>query len=644
MAGRYLSRTRGTETPSSIVFVDTNSTHKVDASNPLRRFASLRTFAATKIRLEREVVTRRADASGASSGEFWGWLATVSDDERCTWVFASSMHEHLTKLNFWELLDSKEFTLEPLLAKKPSKDGTTRASWIGKMCLEDRPFFIVCRRGNATYKFVDVANYWPDGLFGREGDSESTSNPTPLASSTDAEWIAFASARCNMIESRVIDLLQQWRYEQCGTFQLTAPMLAMSHFRHTCSVRTGKEDAVDVICMPGHKSHEMERASLHVGRVQPYFVGEKKEKIYHLDCNSLYPAMMRKYHFPRRFSHYQVKPSIPELRSIANCYGTSAVVKVHTHGEDFPVRHEGKTYYVTGRYWTTLSGPELARALRQDIVIECAGVQVYSVAPIFRRWIDYWYDRKIAGMVEGKGDRNEYEFAKLIMNSLGGKWAQRGRQWRDIPGKVPLVNWSAWPEYDYGTDKLEKWRGVGGNAQRLTDDGEPRHSFPLITSYICSYAREYMREVMAEIGTESVLYSATDSLILLASGYERLANLGYVHPTELGLFRLKGEYDYCRIDGSNQYQLGDKIVSSGLRGASLSQGLGGKTVDVSERIGTLIRRENASDIAIETIAVPPVRSDLKGKLNDSGRWEPFRLIDTIVGLGEILVPIDHRAY
>lgn len=628
MSATYLSRNKGTEAPSSLFFLHTEHISLPDPTNAERRFLSLRCFSASRVRLEKSKIRNRESISGTRSGELWDFLWANSSKERCSWVFAHKLIHHLTKLDFWKLLEGGALTLEPLFSKRKDKNGQAAVSWAGKMCLEDRPAFVVCRSGESTYKMVDTSNYWPSGIEGIAEDDGIALLPYPGPDAPAEKWQEHANNKVQVIETAVVNLIRTWRAEQCGTFQMTGPMLSMVNFRHTCGIRTGEQDKVDIVCMPNHKSHDLERKASFGAIPQCFFVGERKEKIYHIDCNSLYPFVMRENHFPRRFVRYQNEASVGELESITRCYGTVASVFLDTDQENFPCRVDGKQFNLVGKFWATLSGPELTRALNSKAVKRVGTVQTYSIAPLFKLWVDYWYNRKLESSPSAGGKRGEYEFSKLILNSLSGKWFQRGRQWRERPGVHPLVNWDAWPEFDHTSGKWTKCRGVAGNTQVLTDTEEPRHSFPLIFAYITAYAREYMRQVIAVAGPLNALYMATDSLILTSAGFENLTSAGYIHPNELGKFKLQGEYNSCAIRGSNWYELDGQVTASGLLGASLAGGGNGQWVELAEQVGTLIRRQATSEIAVERVRVPIVVPDRRGTIDATGRWIPFHVIDS----------------
>lgn len=644
MPPTYLSRNKGTETPSSLFFVHTEHIsipHPVDIN---KRSLAFRCFSASRVRLEKGKIRNRESISGVSAGHFWDFLWSTSSKERCSWLFATQLIHHLTKLDFWKLLESNAITLEPLPSKRPSTTGKPSVSWAGKLCLEDRPAFAVCRTGLSTYRMVDTANYWPSGIENIAEDEGIAILKEPEQDASVEEWQEHANNRVQIIESSVINLISKWRAEQCGTFQMTAAMLSMTNFRHTCTIRTGAKDKIDIVCMPNHKSHILEREASFGASPQCFYIGERNHKVFHIDCNSLYPHVMRENCFPRRFVRYQEGMTQNELGSSAKCYGMVARVLIGSSSEDFPCRIDGKQHNVTGEFWATLCGPELQRAIATKSICRIGTAQLYSVAPLFRKWVDTWHDRKIAASPGLGGKRGDYEFAKLILNSLSGKWIQRGRQWRDKPGIVPLVNWDAWPEYSADTKKWQKCRGVGGNTQILTDDEEPRHSFPLIYAYITAHAREYMRKVIAVAGRENCYYMATDSLILNEEGYNKLSEFDYLHETQLGKFKLKGEYSSCVIHGSNWYELDGVQVASGLLGASLASGNDGSYVEIVERVGTLIRKRATSEIGVETVKVPIPIPERRGTIGLDGRWSPYHVKDWTNPAQCSADRVFHRAY
>lgn len=624
--GRYLKRNQGTEAPSNLVFFDTES--KTEKTKNVETH-SLRLFSATRVRLENGEPTRRKQVDGYTAGEFWEWLDSVSDTERCTWVFAHNLTFDLTLLDFWKELDQKRFVTTPMKSKGLSLDGTSKQSWTGKLCLEQHPCYLVVRSGKKTYKFVDSLNYWPMSLE-KLGEQYGVKKlPLPSQDDDDSMWRARCRRDVDILEVAICQLITTWKAEACGVFQMTAASLAMHNFRHTCDILTPNSDSVDIVCEPNSAAHALERESYFGGRIQAFFVGERWHKIYHLDCNSLYPYVMRENVYPRRFVRYENNPSPALLADIMQCYGCVARVFISAGHETFPVRIDSKQYHCTGRFWTSLAGPELERAIASNSVSRIGTVQVYSVARVFRKWVDYWYSRKVqAERNNGRGS-GDCMFSKLILNSLSGKWAQHGRYWRDIPGEYPQVRWGGYYSRESGRGPYERKRGVAGNCQVLETSKEPSHAFPAISSFITSHAREYMREVINSCPADSVYYMATDSLICDANAYETLLAGGYISDTEIGKFKVCGVHKYLCIHGPNDYLLDSKQVISGHMGKGRVSEGGTFVADLWDQTPTLISSGPRCSVRVETVPCHYPSHTNRGRIKPDGYWIPYRITDDI---------------
>lgn len=635
---------RGSETPVNIVVVHAQAEYTPIPGSGSESSGRLRCFHSMYFRMEGTQASRESEYIDDEKEMFWWFLDSKSPKESCVWVFGWDLARHLTLLGFWKHLEQKSFTVEPRYSGKVGPDGKQKTTWAGKMVLEERPFFIVCRSKSITYKFVDIGNYWGHGLSGLAKDHKIPWIPQPDEFDSADAWRAANANRVEIVATAVQSLIAQWKSEDCGTFQMTGAMMAMSTFRKKCDVINPKTGRLDIVFAPGHKSHELEREAYFGGRTQCFFVGEKHERVYHVDCNSLFPYVMHRDNYPRRFVRCSQGESIATIRSALQAYGMVARVRIRSSDADFPVRIDGLQYHVNGTYWTTLCGRELARAITSGKAEQISTAQYYSIAPLFRSWVNYWYDRKTGTEADGNSNAGSKEFAKMILNSLYGKFAQRSRQWKDAPGIVPMRSWGGWPQFDERTGRLDKWRGVGGHAQILVEGKEPRHSFPAISAFITANAREYMRSVFEIAGYENLLYSATDSLIITQAGFERMEAAQLIHPTELGKFKIKGCYDYARIAGSNYYQLDKNIVCSGYIGASLQQGGDGAKAQIREGIASTISGQPDGSIKNREIVVPTFNPDYRGKVDKMGRWHPYNVTDPEIMSGQSAASLYRRAY
>jgi len=423
----------------------------------------------------------------------------------------------------------------------------------------------------------------------------------------------------------MVSLLLKWESENSGVFQLTAPALALTNFRHTYHKKGNSNDSIDIVCNPNGREHILERRAYFGGRTNCYFVGLARGNVYHLDVNSLYPYCMRNFSFPRRFVRFQEGMSHDELQSAMRVYGVVASVLIKSRHSTFPVRIDGKQYHSTGEYWTALCGPELQRAFDTESISRVGTVQLYSIAPLFAEWVDYWYDRKLKAIRRGHDGLAELEFVKLILCSLSGKFAQRGRVWVDRPDIIPMFRWGGWVEHDVTTGRYEKWRGIGGHAQILSEESEPDHAFPAISAFITSHGREYMRRIVSSCPERSVYYMATDSIICDHRAFDYLQRAGFVDQFAIGKFKILGQYTECEIFGPNHYTLDDQTTASGHMGKLLSRENPNGRIDLRESLPSIIANGPRSDTILTSVPVDHMRPDFRGHINPEGWWEPFRL-------------------
>lgn len=644
---RLLKGNKGTEAPSNLIFFDTESRQHVRKGKTETVTHTLRLWTARRVRMEGGRATRRVVASGKTASEFWRFVDRYSDPHRTTWLFAHNIGFDLTLLEFLLELDKGTFTLDPLYKRDKHDRQTQEPSWTGRFIVDGPVTIIKVRTAEKRYVCVDTGNYWPSALWTIGERFGLPKLPMPKPSDSDAEWLRYCHRDTEIIERAVTDLITQWTAEGCGVFQTTAASLAFTNWRHTCDVRAGDGDCLDVVCEPDSPKHEMERAAYYGGRFQPFKIGEVPGPVYHVDVNSLYPFIMRNQSFPRRYIRdgYRVDPSV--LATEAHVYGVVAEVFIRSRFDTYPVRIDGRQYHCCGQFWTTLAGAELRRALDAQHVSRTGRVQYYSVAHLFKRWVDYWHGRKQKAEQRGRNYQGEREFAKTILNSLSGKFAQRGRRWEDVPGYYALERWGGWPQQlgdsscpirrvyagsedsDTGlSGSVPTWvncRGIAGHTQVLLADREPSHAFPAISAFITAGAREYMHTVIAMMPERSVYYLAVDGMIVSQEGLDSLLSAGLIHQTELGYFKYSGPYARCVIHGSNDYELDGKATAAGWKAKAKKKEGVGKVLPVWERLPSVITSGPKSSIQVSEMLVSDYRSDRKGIIGKDDWWTPYRL-------------------
>jgi len=173
------------------------------------------------------------------------------------------------------------------------------------------------------------------------------------------------------------------------------------------------------------KALELERTAYYGGRNECYRLGPQPDGLYYrLDVNSMYGSVMSTHRWPTRLRKLVNLPSIPELAALSDRYLCIASVTIETDIPLYPARLAGGTYYPTGRFSAVLPDAELLQALDRGHIVSVERVATYDSEILFQSFVDYFYGLRLSA--RAAGDQQTERFAKLLINSLYGKWGQRG--------------------------------------------------------------------------------------------------------------------------------------------------------------------------------------------------------------------------
>ncbi|GAJ15670.1 unnamed protein product, partial [marine sediment metagenome] len=175
---------------------------------------------------------------------------------------------------------------------------------------------------------------------------------------------------------------------------------------------------------------DLERDSYRGGRVECFFIGDLSNEHYHIvDVNSLYPFVMRNNPFPVKYEKIIHSPDRHTFSAYLNSRSVIAKVLIETDQAVYAVRRK-RTIFPIGRFWVTLTSPELKYALKHDHIVKIGETVVYHQANIFETYVDKFYalrqEFKTAGVPEYE------EICKKLLNSLYGKFGQKAEVWTKI--------------------------------------------------------------------------------------------------------------------------------------------------------------------------------------------------------------------
>jgi DNA polymerase elongation subunit (family B) len=302
---------------------------------------------------------------------------------------------------------------------------------------------------------------------------------------------------------------------------------------------------------------------LHGGRTEVFRMGRVRGPVHCLDVNSMYPAVMATESFPTSLRLFARNVSIAELTRWLEAHAVVARCRLRTERRRFACVHKGRLVFPIGRLSLALTTPDLKDALEHGEVesVECAAV--YDQAPIFARFVAELYSLR-AKATAAREDVSSW-LLKILMNSLYGKFAQRGEKWETI-GQTKDRSVQSWVEWDVVGGQRYRFRQFGGAVQQRSVEPEGHDSHPAIAAHITAYARARLWSLIQLAGPAEVFYVDTDSLFVSHRGLSRLRP--HLDSARLGALKYERRHEWLRVFGAKDYATPDKRVTKGVRASA----------------------------------------------------------------------------
>lgn len=287
-------------------------------------------------------------------------------------------------------------------------------------------------------------------------------------------------------------------------------------------------------------SDDMARDSLYGGRVELFSTGGQG-KVYYVDVNSLYPAVMR-YEFPT------------EMKTLSDIKGWGvAEVQIEVPPmtvAPLPLRQEdGRIFYPTGNLHGIWTFHEIRNAVAQ-------GAKIYKViraegsltgVKYYEKFVTHFYAKRKTAT-----NSAEKMMFKLLMNNRYGQLAMKGV----VTQSVDLS------DDDFGSEGLFKGEGIPYGKKKLADIAMPipQHVNFLHASYVTSYGRLELQKYLRMIDPASLIYCDTDSIIF----FHKDGNLPFPVSGELGEMKLEGTANRCYAIAPKMYLFGHHLKVKGV--------------------------------------------------------------------------------
>lgn len=415
-------------------------------------------------------------------------------------------------------------------------------------------FISTARKGSRTLLLLDTMNFIPTSLAELGESLGLKKGIMPKDNAPLESWVKYCQRDVCIVELFWRRLLDFLRANDFGSFGLTAAALTFKIYRH--AFLTHK-----IVVHPIAKVLKLERAALKGGRNECYQLGTLPRQKYHLvDVNSLYPSVMCANSYPTLLAFHGASTSVDRLRSLSPKYFVIARVGIETPEPTYPVTMRGKLVFPIGRFETTLTSPELDHALRLGRVQYVAEFAAYEQAPIFQTFAATLYAKRLE--YKAAGNQAFSLMCKLLMNSLYGKFGQRGHVREELPN---LKHIRFGYERMYSSKLRSEVNVTYWNGKGIAEyeQGESFDSFPAIAAAVTAYGRVALWEYMGIAGRDHVFYCDTDSLVVDDVGLERLTS--YLDLNRLGYLKLEKTTRDVTLRGKKDYTLGKVTKIKGIK-------------------------------------------------------------------------------
>lgn len=576
----YLRRNHRTALPGAVVCVDTETAPVPHPDRPAWKVHKLRLGVAVYFRLESGRQRSREVFHFTSTDAFWAWLTSKLNTRRPLWLFAHNLFFDLSALRFWEQMESGAYTLtEPDSLYRPrARRRREEPRRRGLLATEDPPsIWDGWHSSGARLRCLDTMNWWRCGLADLGWSLGLEKLPMPAICAAEGDWFQYCLRDVEIVEKAVLRLTTWVKEHDLGNFRVSAASQSFAAFRHRFMPDGLGIFTPDTAKPLERRAYYPARQFVHfVGRVVPFeaaaFRGSKREgpaeqgPVYALDVSSCYPSVMAGHDYPTRHVRTLSAMSPKECLEWMEVYAACAECHVDTEDEPYPYRESaeegGRVLWCVGRFATVLCGPELRRGLESGHVTALGLVQFYVKGRPFDAFVEWVLSQRAAAQLAG--DQVAADLAKLVGNSLHGKFGQRSPRWEVIPGLVAPTPWGHFYRSDELFETVHAYRSVAYTVQRSGDGAEADNSFPLIAAYATAYARERMRVYRRAAGKRQVFMEDCDTLHVTHAGYRALIDAGHVGDARPGLLRLENCQEEAEYRGVRNYRLGDDWTIAGL--------------------------------------------------------------------------------
>lgn len=526
--------------------------------------------------------------------EYWDWVEDRLHGKTRLYMFAHNWAFDAPVLDAFNILPERGWRLTGSIIQSP-------------------PVILKWRRGPHTIQMVDTLNIWrmPLKKLGKAIGLPKLTMPEYGASEDD--WNAYGKRDVEII----MRACQQWWAfliaNDLGGFASTLAAQAFRTFRHRFM-------AEDILIDDNEHALQLARDALHGGRTECFYIGTCKQTVHKLDINSQYPAIMRREAMPAKLIGHYRNVQYEELVQWSTKYCVIANVHLATDQPAYAVVHDKRLIFPIGEFVTPLCTPEIAHAIQHGHIKKVFDVSVYEPKVLFRDYVDWMHAYR--QRCRAAGNDVDAINAKLLMNSLYGKFAQKGLIYKKVDDTDDM-SIKVWMEVDADTGDVYNLRQYAGIIEQLECETEARDSHPAIAAHITAHARMQLWGLIQRAGRGNVVYCDTDSVWVNETGMGHLKY--FLHDSELGKLKVEGVHSDVIIHGPKDYLIDGHARIKGIRATAKQIGPNTYEQDRFSTLVGLLRSGQLSAPIVTRLTKHLRRQYTKGVVDRSGRISPLTL-------------------
>lgn len=399
------------------------------------------------------------------------------------------------------------------------------------------------RKNRCVLTMADSWGWLRAGLEDIGADVGVKKPPLPDWDDSDSAWRQRCEADTGILARAMLTLMDWWDREHLGSWALTGSSAGWNVMRHRMPPRS-------MLIVTDEDQVAADRAAVYGGRRQAFRHGPQAGGPWDLaDFHRAYTVICRDHPLPvrRRGNFTALEADSPVV--CGDRYGVIAEVELETSSPRWPVRVGSRVAYPTGRFKTTLAGPEILEARALGCLRSIGAGYLHELGTPMSDWAAWCLERQTAP------DDQVPAVAKRALKHWGravpGKSAAHGWQKYDA-GEALHGGWWYEPVYNAGHGAPGHLVELGGRALEVVQTNAGDNAYPAVLAFIESWTRVYLSRLIDAIGPDGVASCDTDGLIAAAgSGWEAAAAAADTGPLTI---RHKATWQELTIWGPQHYQ------------------------------------------------------------------------------------------